>query len=36
MRYPMILSLIVTLIIPIALIGLGLRVLLSPLFLQIE
>jgi len=31
-----ILSLIITLIIPIALIGLGLRVLLSPLFLQVE
>ena len=31
-----ILSLIVTLIVPIALIGLGLRVLLSPLFLQVE
>ena len=32
----MILSWLVTLIVPIALIGLGLRVLLSPLFLQIE
>jgi integral membrane protein (TIGR01906 family) len=31
-----ILSLITTLIVPIALIGLGLRVLLSPLFLQVE
>ncbi len=31
-----ILSLIITLIVPIALIGLGLRVLLSPLFLQVE
>jgi integral membrane protein (TIGR01906 family) len=30
------LSLIITLIVPIALIGLGLRVLLSPLFLQVE
>jgi integral membrane protein (TIGR01906 family) len=32
----MILSLLVTLLVPIALIGLGLRVLLTPLFLQIE
>lgn len=32
----MLLSWLVTLIVPIALIGLGLRVLLSPLFLQIE
>ena len=31
-----ILSLIVTLLVPLALIGLGLRVLLSPLFLQVE
>ena len=31
-----ILSLMITLIVPIALIGLGLRVLLSPLFLQVE
>src|SRR6266545_3114937 len=31
-----ILSLIITLLVPIALIGLGLRVLLTPLFLQVE
>src|SRR5215210_6142416 len=36
MRYPVILSWLVTLIVPIVLIGLGLRLLLSPLFLQIE
>jgi integral membrane protein (TIGR01906 family) len=36
MRYSMILSWLVTLIVPVVLIGLGLRLLLSPLFLQIE
>ena len=36
MRYSIILSWLVALMIPIALIGLGLRVLLSPVFLQIE
>src|SRR5688572_32321349 len=36
MRYSMILSWLVTITVPIVLIGLGLRLLLSPLFLQIE
>jgi integral membrane protein (TIGR01906 family) len=36
MKYYLFLSWIVTLVVPIALIGLGLRLLLSPLFLQIE
>ena len=36
MRYSIILSWLVTIMVPIALIGLGLRVLLSPPFLQIE
>jgi hypothetical protein len=36
MKYSIILSWLVTLLVPIALIGLGLRLLLSPLFLQIE
>src|SRR5512138_1747961 len=35
MKLP-ILSLIITLLVPIALIGLGLRVLLTPIFLQVE
>lgn len=36
MKYYLILSWLVTLLVPIALIGLGLRVLLTPLFLRIE
>ena len=36
MKYSMILSWLVTLTVPLALIGLGLRLLLSPIFLQVE
>ncbi|HSJ87434.1 MAG TPA: hypothetical protein VK909_09525, partial [Anaerolineales bacterium] len=36
MKYPMLLSWLVTLLIPFALIGLAIRVLLSPIFYKIE